>query len=117
MDLYILNRIRPYKTFSLCKLLRVKTFFFLCKFNKVVKNLNLIYNTSVNFFGKNFTNKIIDHMYCDFLTGGSKFDDLEKALISLQDNGMYSSIAFCREFLTKNRENVNILLFRMLNQL
>ncbi len=109
MDLYKLNRIRPYKTFSLCKLLRIKSFFFLCKYQKIVKNLNLIYNTSIRLLGKNFTNKLIDHMYCDFLTGGSKFDDLEKSLISLEETGIYGSIGFCREFLTKNKENVNIL--------
>lgn len=108
MDIYKLNRIRPYKNYNLCKLLRIKSFFFLCKFDKIVKNLNLIYNTSTRFLGKNITNKFIDHMYCDFLTGGSNFNELQKTLVSLQDSGIYSSTAFCREFLKKNTENVNI---------
>lgn len=106
MDIYKLHRIRPYQNFNICKLFRVKFFFFLCKHNHVVRNLNRIYNTSTRIFGKNFTNKFIEQTFCDFLTGGSDFNSLGKTITSLQEAGLYSSVGFCREFLTKDKENV-----------
>ena len=106
MDIYKLNKIRPYKNMNFRKLLRVKSFFFLCKFQPIIKNLKKIYDGSSSIIGTNYTNRMIKYMYCDFLTGGSNFQELDSTVNLMQSEGLYSSIGFCREFLTKDEEHV-----------
>ena len=113
MEIYTLSKIRPYISFSFCKLLRLKSFFFLCKFPRVVKNLNYLYDTSSKICGKRETNKIIKYTYCDFLTGGSTFEELEKTVENMDRQGLYSSIGYCREFLTNKEEHVDSYKIRM----
>ena len=106
MDIYKLNKIRPYVNFGLLKLFRLKTFFFMCKFPKIVSNLKNIYEFQCRVLGVKTSNSIIKHMYCDFLTGGSTYEELETSVKRMEDEGIFSSIAYCREFLTKKEENV-----------
>ena len=52
-------------------------------------------------------------MYCDFLTGGSTFEELEKTVENMDRQGLYSSIGYCREFLTNKEEHVDSYKIRM----
>ena len=101
--------IRPYEHYDFAKLLRMKSFFFLCKQNVIISNMKRIYNTFSQVLGRNFVNKFVEVMYCDLLTGGSSFNDLEQTIKNLEKEGVISIIDYCREFLTKEEEKVNYL--------
>ena len=106
MNIYKVNRIRPFKNFNFSRLLKLKTFFSICKFQKIVKNMKKIYDTSTNLVGKKYTNAIIKYMYFEILTGGSTLTELEKAVQFKISEGLVTSAAFCREFLTESAEKV-----------
>jgi len=55
--------------------------------------------------GTNRTNRIINFMYSDLLTGGSNFEELERTLKDKKDQGILSSIGNCHEFLTEEEEH------------
>lgn len=106
------NDIRPFQHYGFFKLLRMKSFFLVCKHNLIISNLNKIYENFSKVLGKRLVNKLVDVLYCDLLTGGSNFEDLERKIKSLKKENVISIIDYCREFLTKDEENVNYYLFR-----
>ena len=98
--------IRPFQHYGFFKLMRMKSFFIVCKHNLIISNLNKIYGKFSSVFGRRFVNKCVDVMYCDLLTGGSNFNDLDKKIKSLKKENVISIIDYCREFLTKEEETV-----------
>lgn len=102
------NQIRPYQHYDFVKLLRMKSFFFMCKYEVLINNMNNLYNSASKLLGRNFVNKFVEVMYCDLLTGGSNFKDLETCINNLEKENIISIIDYCREFLTKEEEKVRL---------
>jgi len=100
------DEIRPYKNFNFFKLIRMKSFLSVCKHNIIISNMNNIYEGVSKITGKCFLNKFVEFMYCDLLTGGANFNQLESTIKRLEKENIISIIDYCREFLTKADEKV-----------
>jgi hypothetical protein len=78
----------------------------MCKYNFIISNINYLYFEFSKLLGRRFVNKFVEVMYCDLLTGGSNFKDLENSIKNLEKENVLSIIDYCREFLTKEEEKV-----------
>ena len=103
------NELRPFKQYNFFKLMRMKSFFMVCKHNAIISNMNKIYEAFSRVLGRKNMNKFVECMYCDLLTGGSNFEELEKIVKHLEKENVLSIIDYCREFLTKSEEKVFII--------
>jgi proline dehydrogenase len=103
-----MNLGKVYNDISTSKLIRLKSFFIICRFSFIIKNLNKIYSLSSKILGKNFTNNIIKHIYGDIFIGGENTKELEISLKELKREGLISISDFAREFLTKEEEVTEI---------
>lgn len=110
MDIYKLYNIRPYKNFNFWKLLRTKSFYYVCSFPKIINNLKNLYDLSARSLGERNTNLLIKNFCCDIFTGGSNLKELEESLPEMHRMGVTLSLQFCQEFLTHQEEHVNPLI-------
>lgn len=107
--------VRPFESYKFFKLIRMKTFLFACKHNLLISNIKFIYERVSRILGRRFVNKFVEIMYCDLLTGGANFNQLQNTIKTLEKDNVISIIDYCREFLTKEEEQVNNdLMSRML---
>ena len=97
---------RPYASYNFFKLLRMKSFFFVCNYSIFIKNLRKIYLLTSKILGTQLTNKTIEVLYCDLLTGGTNFNHLQRKINLLEKENILSIVDYCREFLTDKDEEV-----------
>lgn len=98
------NTIRPYQNYSLTKMLRLKFFFTLCKYNVIVNNLSKIYDTSAKILTTKGVNNLIGHLYGDILLGGMSVTDLENCVRIQKQEKITCISGFIREGLTVEEE-------------
>jgi hypothetical protein len=95
---------RVYQNYSTFKLLRLKSFFIICSFPVLIKNLGKIYSIMLKLLGSNITNNILKKTYGDIFVGGENTHELETSLIALKNEGLLTISDYAREFLTKEEE-------------
>ena len=99
---------RVYKNYSFFKLLRLKTFFLICRFPLLTKNLHNIYSSMTKTIGPKLTNKLLKIIYGDIFIGGENFKELEICLREIKREGLTAITDYAREFLTKEEEITEI---------
>jgi len=96
---------RPYKKYPFNKMLRLKIFFTVCKYNTLVNNLNKIYVNAAKVLTKNLTNNLIGSLYGDILIGGTSLVELEKTLQIQKSEGITCISGYMREGLLPHEES------------
>jgi hypothetical protein len=96
--------LRPYQNYSFSKMLRLKIFFTICKFEPLVNNLSSVYNYTTKILTKRGTNNLIGLLYGDILLGGMSIQDLEKCVKQQKDEKITCISGFVREALTQSEE-------------
>lgn len=98
---------KAFRSYKISSLLKLKSFFFICKYPTLVKNLGNMYNISNKTLGKNMTNNLIKYFYGDLFVGGENPKELEKSLKTQKEKGIICIADYAREFLHASEENVN----------
>ena len=99
---------RVYQSYSFLKLLRLKSFFLICRFPFLTKNLGKIYRSFTKIAGPKITNKLLKGVYGDIFIGGENLKELELCLREVKKEGLFSITDYAREFLTKEEEITEI---------
>lgn len=99
---------RVYQSYSIFKLLRLKSFFLICRFPLLTRNLSKIYSTFINLAGRRITNQLMKSIYGDIFIGGENIKELEMCLREVKREGLISITDYAREFLTKEEEVAEI---------
>jgi len=97
---------KAFRSYNLSSLLKLKSFFFICKYPFLVNNLGNIYNLSNRTIGKNNTNSLIKFFYGELFVGGENSKELEKSLMSQKEKGIITIADYAREFLNSHEEDV-----------
>jgi hypothetical protein len=97
---------KPFRSYKFSSLIKLKTFFLICKYPKFVSNLGNIYNYSNKIIGKKNTNSLIKFFYGDLFVGGENSKELEKSIKSQAKKGIICIADYAREFLKSHEENV-----------
>ena len=99
---------RVYQSYSFFKLMRLKSFFLICRFPLLTKNLGKIYRSFTKIAGPKITNKLLKGVYGDIFIGGENLKELELCLREVKKEGLFSITDYAREFLTKEEEITEI---------
>jgi hypothetical protein len=99
---------RVYQSYSFFKLLRLKSFFLICRFPVLTKNLGKIYRSFTNIAGPRITNNLLKKVYGDIFIGGENLKELELSLLAVKQEGLSTITDYAREFLTKEEEITEI---------
>jgi hypothetical protein len=97
---------KAFRSYKFSSLMKLKTFFFICKYPILVKNLGNVYEYSNKIIGKNNTNSLIKFFYGDLFVGGENSKELEKTLKIQAKKGIMCIADYAREFLKSHEENV-----------
>jgi hypothetical protein len=99
---------RVYENYSFFKLIRLKTFFLICRFPFLTKNLSNIYRAFTKVAGPRITNHFLKSIYGDIFIGGENIKELEICLREVKREGLLTITDYAREFLTKEEEATEI---------
>lgn len=102
---------KAFRSYKFSSLIKLKSFFFICKYPVLVNNLGNIYNLSNRVIGKNNTNSLIKFFYGDLFVGGENSKELQKSLTTQNKKGIICIADYAREFLNANEENVKIIIY------
>jgi len=102
------DTMRPYKNYPFNKMLRLKFFFTICKYDKIVNNLHQLYQITTKILTKNGTNKLIGTLYGDILLGGTTIQELEECVKLQKKEGITSIGGYIREAIEASEENKEI---------
>ena len=104
---------KAFRSHKFDSLLKLKSFFFICKYPMLVNNLGNIYNLSNGVLGKNNTNSLIKFFYGGLFVGGENSKELERSLKVQNQKGIICIADYAREFLNANEENVKIYFIKL----